>query len=120
MKNKLCVPLIALLLSNCAGKTPSPIQTHRVTDANLTCASIQMEMDELDARVRELLPDTEKTGKNVGLGIAGAFFLVPWFFMDFSDAERVEINAYKTRYNHLTRLYNDKQCGARAVIPPIA
>ena len=31
--------------------------------------------------------------------------------MNFSDAEKIEINAYRTRYNHLVRIYNDKRCG---------
>ena len=31
--------------------------------------------------------------------------------MNFSDAEKIEINAYRTRYNNLVRIYNDKKCG---------
>ena len=73
------------------------------------------EMEEIDHNIRNLLPKSEKTGKNVALGVAGAFFLVPWFFMDFSDAEKVEIAAYQSRYNHLTRVYNDKRCSRKKV-----
>lgn len=60
--------------------------------------------------MQELLPKQNKTGKNVALGVAGAFFLVPWFFMDFSDAERVEYNALRNRYNHLASIAMSKHC----------
>ena len=48
-----------------------------------------------------LIPASDKTAKNVALGIAGWFLLVPWFFMDFSQAEQTEINALRQRHNHL-------------------
>lgn len=58
----------------------------------------------------QLVPSTEKTGKNVALGVTGAFFLVPLFFMDFSQAEQIEVNAYRQRYNHLAILAMEKGC----------
>ena len=59
-----------------------------------------------------LIPQEHKMGKNVALGVAGAFFLVPWFFMDFSDAERVEIQGYQLRDNWLRSLSTKKKCDA--------
>ena len=55
-----------------------------------------------------LIPASDKTAKNVALGIAGCFLLVPWFFMDFSQAEQTEINALRQRHNHLVILAGEK------------
>jgi len=41
------------------------------------------------------------------VGIAGVFFLVPWFFMDFKNAEAQEHEAYRKRYNHLFRFLDE-------------
>lgn len=105
--------ILISLLPACAGRSANPVSVNRVDDYRMSCASVQSEMAEIDQNIRKLLPKTEKTGKNVALGVAGAFLFVPWFFMDFSEAEKVEIQAYQSRYNHLARLYNDKHCGKR-------
>ena len=51
------------------------------------------------------MPDTKKTGKNVAIGAAGLIFWPAWFFFDFSDAEKMEIQAYRNRYNHLVYIF---------------
>lgn len=119
MPFKIISSVIALVLVvGCAGKTPNPIRVHNIGDEDLSCTSLTNEMEELDDKIRALLPKTDKTGKNVGLGVAGYFLIVPWFFMDFSDAERIEIEAFRSRYNHLARLYNENKCGKKKVEIP--
>lgn len=63
--------------------------------------------------MQRLLPKTDKTGQNVALGVAGAFLLVPWFFMDFKEAEQTEYEAYRQRYNNLAMIAMDKNCGIK-------
>lgn len=72
--------------------------------------AIESELSFVDAEVNRLIPATEKTGKNVALGVTGAFFLVPWFFMDFSQAEQTEIDALRQRHDHLIILAGEKNC----------
>jgi len=67
-------------------------------------------MINIQGEIQRLLPKTEKTGKNVALGVAGWFLLVPWFFMDFKNAEATEYEAYRQRYNHLSTLAVSKNC----------
>ena len=68
-------------------------------------------MDETQENIDKLIPQTKKTGKNIAIGAAAVLVFLPAiFFLDFSDAEKIEIEAYKQRYNHLARLYDDKQC----------
>ena len=101
-----------LLLSACAGRTPNPIPQHQPGDELLSCSQIKQEIMDNQTKVMNLIPQENKIGKNVALGVAGAFVLVPWFFMDFSDAERVEVQAYQLRNNWLRALAANKKCGA--------
>ncbi|MGI9307184.1 MAG: hypothetical protein ACR2P5_07775 [Gammaproteobacteria bacterium] len=100
-----------LSVSGCGGKTANPISAKEVGDKELDCDEIEAEMSDLDARARRLLGEqSNKTGKNVALGVAGWFLLVPWFFMDLSDAERQEAQAMQDRIRHLQRIANKKDC----------
>lgn len=105
--------LICCVLSSCAGRTPNPTSITRPGDENLTCQYVQSELSEIEAKIQKLAPDSNRTGQNVALGVTGAFLLVPLFFMNFSDAEKIEMEALQGRYNHLARLYNDKRCSTR-------
>jgi len=102
------------LLMGCAGRAANPVMSSQPGDERMSCSALKSEMNEIQGNINKLLPKESRTGQNVALGVAGAFFIVPLFFMNFSDAEKIEINAYRTRYNHLVRIYNDKNCGAAA------
>lgn len=65
---------------------------------------MQTERTDGDAR------STGQVAKNVGQGIAGAFLLVPWFFMDTGNAHSVEAKAAQAKYKRLHALYQDKGC----------
>jgi hypothetical protein len=115
MCNITSIALIAsTLLSGCAGRSAHPIKSWQPNDQSLSCNSLLAAMSESESNINKLIPESEKTGKNVALGIGGLFFFPIWFFMDFSDAEKVEINAQRDRYNHLSRLYMDKGCNKQA------
>jgi hypothetical protein len=101
-----------LLLSACAGRTPNPISQHQPGDEILSCSQIKQELSDNQAKIMNLIPQENKLGKNIALGVAGAFVIVPWFFMDFSDAERVEVQAYQLRNNWLRTLATKKKCGS--------
>lgn len=111
MFNKIiCFTLITAYVTGCGGRTANPTYMIRAGDDTLSCNYIQSEISELEAKMQKLLPETNKTGKNVALGVTGFFLVVPLFFMDFSDAEKIEFEAMQARYNHLARIYNDKKC----------
>lgn len=67
-------------------------------------------MANVQGEMNRLLPKSDKTGKNVALGVAGWFLLVPWFFMDFKNAEQTEYEAYRQRYNNLASIALSKGC----------
>lgn len=102
------------LLTACVHTTPNPVQVAQVGDETKSCRSIENEM--MDMQAQRADSDSAGTGqvaKNVGLGVAGAFLIVPWFFMDTSDAHSVEGKAAQARYKRLQALYEDKGC-----VPP--
>lgn len=103
--------LAFILVVGCAGRTAAPVNVYQYGDEKKSCKALQSELAFTESEIQRLLPQTEKTGKNVALGIAGAFLLVPWFFMDMSKAEQIEINALRQRYNHLVIISNEKDCG---------
>ena len=105
------IALITSLVVACAGKTPYPIPQSQAGDQYLNCEQIHLQIQDNQSKMLALVPQQNKMGKNVALGVAGAFFIVPWFFMDFSDAERIEIQGYELRNNYLMSLANSKHCG---------
>ena len=103
--------VITTLVIGCAGRAANPIMIQQYGDDKKTCQALEREMAFIQGEIQRLIPQTEKTGKNVALGVTGFFFLVPLFFMDLSKAEQVEVDAYRQRYNHLLIIAGDKQCG---------
>lgn len=109
----LCLIILMLNISACGGKNASPIMITQYNDENLSCKQLKYEMTHIQGEIQNLLPKTDKTTKNVALGVAGCFFLVPWFFMDFKNGEQQEYDAYRHRYNHLARIASEKECGIK-------
>ena len=107
---KAVVFVMIIFVLGCAGRDPNPVAVRQVGDETRSCGGLEREMIFIEDEIRRLLPKTDKTAKNVGLGIAGVFFLVPWFFMDLSHAEQMEVDAYRQRYNYLLGLSTDRGC----------
>lgn len=99
------------VLAGCGGRAANPVMVSQYGDQKKSCEALQVEMSQNQQEISRMLPETEKTGMNTALGIAGLFIIVPWFFMDFSESEQIEVNAYRQRYNHLALVAMDKQCG---------
>ena len=102
---------VICMLAACGGRAANPVMTNQYGDDRKSCKALEMEMNNTQGEIQRLIPDTEKTGKNVALGVAGAFLLVPWFFMDLSQSEQIEVNALRQRYNTLAIIATDKNCG---------
>lgn len=109
----LVVLVITTHLAGCAGRAANPVMIQQYGDDKKSCQALEREMAFIQAEIQRLIPQTEKTGKNVALGVTGFFFIVPLFFMDLSKAEQIEVDAYRRRYNHLLIIASDKQCGIK-------
>lgn len=109
---------ICSFLAACGGRTANPVMVAQYGDQQKSCDALQFEMTNIQGEIQRLLPNTDKTGKNVALGVAGWFLLVPWFFMDFKNAEQTEYEAYRQRYNNLAIIAMDKKCGIKKIDLP--
>ncbi|MFT5207342.1 MAG: hypothetical protein ACI9CF_001094 [Candidatus Omnitrophota bacterium] len=110
LMRSMSVFVIMSVLAGCAGRAANLVTVHQYGDNTKSCAALESEMQFAQEEINRLIPKTNKTGKNVALGVAGWFLIVPWFFMDLSKAEQEEINALRQRYNHLVILANEKTC----------
>lgn len=99
------------LLVNCGGRAANPIMVQQYGDKEKPCKALELEMSQMQTEIQRLVPKTDKTGKNVALGITGLLFIIPLFFMDLSQAEQIEVNALRQRNNHLVIIATDKNCG---------
>lgn len=120
MKNIVTVLLLGsmLFVTACGGRNASPVMVAQYGDEQKSCEALRFEMSNAQAEIQRLLPKSDKTGKNVALGVAGWFLLVPWFFMDFKNAEATEYEAYRQRYNHLASIAMSKKCKVEYVNLP--
>jgi len=99
-----------MFLASCGGRVANPIPIYRPGDDQRNCTGLKAEIAQLDVDMQRLLPKTDKTGTNVACGVAGAFLIVPWFFMDFKGADKIEFDAMRNRYNYLVSIAAEKQC----------
>jgi hypothetical protein len=111
MKKSIVVVAVCIGLSACAGRTPNPIQSYQPGDDRKSCAALRAELTNTETDIRAKIPESDKTAQNVALGVAGVFLIVPWFFMDLSKADQVELEALRRRYNTLAIMASEKQCG---------
>ena len=114
MKNLIHLLVITSMLTACGGHTPNPVMTSQYGDNQKNCDALQYEISSTELEMNRIVGDTDKTGKNVALGVAGAFLIVPWFFMDFKDGEATEYQALRQRHENLMALAIDKKCGIKA------
>jgi hypothetical protein len=111
LKKSLCLLLAnTVLLAGCAGRQANPIPAYLPGDENRSCPALQAEIAQLQADMQRIMPDTNKFGYNAVCATAGFFLIVPFFFMDMKDAEKIEWEAMRTRHNRLLVYAAEKGC----------
>ena len=111
----LLLGLTAVVLVACGGRAPNPVAAYQPGDETRSCTGLQAEIAQNEAEIAKRLPGEDATGKNVALGVTGAFLVVPLFFMDFKDGERIEIDAYRKRNLWLREVAHNNGC---SLAPP--
>ncbi len=111
MKKTICLLLAcSVFLAGCAGREANLVQIRQLGDEQKTCDALRSELYFVENEISRLLPKSDKTGKNIALGVAGAFLIIPLFFMDLKQGEKQEIEAYRQRYNHLLMITQQRDC----------
>lgn len=106
--------LLTIALAGCGGRSANPIASYQPGDEDRSCTGLQTEIANNEQEIIRLVPYEDATGKNVALGVTGFFFIIPLFFMDFKDAEELEIRALRRRNQYLREIAYNKGCS----IPP--
>lgn len=105
--------LMFFLVYGCAGRTPVPVAEYQYGDDNKSCNHLKSELSQMnvdiDKKNTSVTNSSVKNGVLVGVGLI--LFWPALFFMDLSDSDRVEFEALQKRYNALTRIAADKNCG---------
>ncbi len=112
MKRRICAGVAFMFfLSGCAGSGPKPVARYALTDEKRNCASIKAEIKANKTEIAKKNTERKnKTNKNLTLGAAGVFLIVPWFFMDLKGKEAGETEALERRNAALRRIAFTKGC----------
>lgn len=111
MKKLICLALAMLIFSaGCAGREANPVSVHQLGDTSKSCESLGAELFFIESEIARLIPKSDKTGRNIACGATGVIFIVPLFFMDLKQGEKIELEAYRQRYNYLVMIAKEKDC----------
>ncbi|MCK4912972.1 MAG: hypothetical protein KAI59_02455 [Planctomycetes bacterium] len=100
----------AISFAGCAGREANPIPIYMPGDENRSCEGLKIEVAQLQADMRRILPKTDKGVTNALWAAGGCFLIVPFFFMDLKDAEKIEFDAMRQRHNRLLVYAAEKNC----------
>lgn len=104
--------MLSVFFAGCAGREPNPISTYMPGDETRTCRALMVEMANCDKEMAKLKPKVNKFATNALWITAGVVFLVPAFFADLKEAEKIEYDAYQRRHNRLAVLAGERNCYA--------
>lgn len=99
------------MIVSCAGAPPAPVNVSKASDRFLNCEQISSQIQTITREVNNLSrKENSKQKSNYGLAAAGAFLIVPFFFMNLTESEKVELNAARGRYFALERMARERNC----------
>lgn len=125
IKSSICVVMSCVFVfAGCGGRTANPMLVYLPGDESRSCTGYMAEISQLEADMNRILPKTNKAGYNTLMGVAGVLVIVPFFFMDFKNADKIEWEAMRARRNRLLIYAAEKGCdfgpgGRPAPIPSI-
>lgn len=118
-KHILVACLAVSMLGACRGRNASPIQVAQDRDINMTCSQIHHEMHAIQNHVNKLHQERASSNAGNAAAVVGSIIFLPAIaFLDLSKAEQVEIEAYRSRYEHLNELLHSKHCEVVGIKEP--
>jgi len=103
-KNIISAISLFLIFAGCAGRESNPVPAYYPGDEKRSCMSLQAEMAQIQNNIQRLSPYENKFWTNT------FWFLFFTPLMDLKDAEKIEIEAYRQRYNRLMLIATEKNC----------
>ena len=100
----------SIIICGCAGREANPVACYMPGDETMSCESLKAEIVGLQSDMVGLLPKTDKTFTNALWVAGGVVAIVPYFFVDAKDAEKIEYEAFRRRHNRLLLMAKQKEC----------
>ena len=105
------IVVILFLTQSCAGRAAHPVQVAQPGDNKKTCKSLRKETNQIRRNVKRMVPAIKKEDKKrTLLMLTGGVLIVPLFFLDLTDADKIETNAQRARYNYLADIAKKRNC----------
>ncbi len=122
IKSKFSTSVLILSLAGftaaCAGRAPAPVALVQQIDDKMSCEAFQAEVIANTHLVTEWGTEQgAKVAQNVVAGVAGAFFILPLFLMDFQNAAGKNEAALKSRNDYLATLARQR-CAPQPAAQP--
>ena len=96
------IVVVLFFVQGCAGRAAHPIQVAQSGDVKKACKSLRKETKQIRRNLKKMIPAVKKADKKrTLLMVSGGLLIIPWFFLDLSDADKIETNAQRARYNYL-------------------
>ena len=96
------IVVVLFFVQGCAGRAAHPVQVAQSGDNKKTCKSLHKETKKIRQNLKKMIPAVKKADKKrTLLMLSGGLLIIPWFFLDLSDADKIETNAKRTRHNYL-------------------
>ena len=105
------IVVVLFFAQSCAGRATHPVQVAQSGDSKKTCKSLHKETKKIRQKIKKMIPAVKKADKKrTLLMVSGGFLIVPWFFLDLSDADKIETNAKRARHNYLVDVAKKRNC----------
>ena len=105
------IVVVLFFAQSCAGRAAHPVQVAQSGDNKKTCKSLHKETKKIRQNLKKMIPAVKKADKKrTLLMVSGGLLIVPWFFLDLSDADKIETNAKRARHNYLVDVAKKRNC----------
>jgi hypothetical protein len=106
---------VACFVQGCAGRAAHPVQVAQSGDVKKTCNELRHATKKHRRDIKKMILAVKGADKKRTLLIMpGAFLILPLFFVDFTDADKIETNAKRARHNYLVGVAKKRNCRFKA------
>ena len=105
------IVVVLFFAQSCAGRAANPVNVAQSGDVKKACKLLRKEAKQIRQNIKKMIPAVKKADKKrTLLMVSGGLLIVPWFFLDLSDADKIETNAKRARHNYLVDIVKKRNC----------
>ena len=105
------IVVVLFFVQACAGRVAHPVQVAQSGDNKKNCKSLRKETKKIRQKLKKMILVVKKEDKKrTLLMLSGGLLIVPLFFLDLTDADKIEANAKRARHNYLVDVAKKRNC----------